>query len=456
MADVLTANAADLDNELAWLASMLELRLKDYFGEQKQDLILPRDGPEAPGLEESRSIYATLVRQHSLGARERLLTAIALAPYLRPQLLDVLFTCNEITKRPFTEFGGHTPTNAGGSTDAAFTPSVETALFLLAADDLGERLRAATLLEPGAHLIRMDLLQTFTAAVDAPPSATSLRPSARLLSALVRGKPHAPEHGDQFPARRVASGMQWDDLVLPEATLGQLLEIRNWLKHGHQLLHDWGMAKRIRPGFTSLFFGPPGTGKTLSACLLGKLCDCEVYKIDLSLVVSKYIGETEKNLSRVFDQAEARRWILFFDEADSLFGKRSQVNDSHDRYANQEVSFLLQRIEDFSGVVILASNMKANIDDAFLRRFQSVVHFPMPRVAERLRLWREAFPEMAALETGLDLARLAERYELSGGTIMNVSRHASLCALARGNATILVSDVDEGIRRELTKEGRAA
>jgi len=204
-----------------------------------------------------------------------------------------------------------------------------------------------------------------------------------------------------------------------------------------------------------LFHGPPGTGKTLTACLIGKHCGCDVYKIDLSLIVSKYIGETEKNLARVFDLAENRGWILFFDEADALFGKRTKVDDAHDRYANQEVSFLLQRIEEFHGVVILASNFKTNIDDAFLRRFQSVVAFPMPKPPERLRLWQEAFPAQVQLAADVDLPRVAERYELSGGTIMNVVRHALLMSLSRNESLVRREDLEEGIRRELLKEGRA-
>ena len=215
------------------------------------------------------------------------------------------------------------------------------------------------------------------------------------------------------------------------------------------------MRDKLRPGYLSLFHGAPGTGKTLSASLVGKQCGREVYKLDLSMVVSKYIGETEKNLARVFDLAEHREWILFFDEADALFGQRTRVADAHDRYANQEVSFLLQRVEEFAGVVILASNLKANIDDAFLRRFHSVVHFPMPGPAERLRLWREAFPRRARLEERIDLAAIAERHELSGGTIMNAVRHASLAALARASELVLLDDVEEGIRRELLKEGRS-
>jgi SpoVK/Ycf46/Vps4 family AAA+-type ATPase len=214
------------------------------------------------------------------------------------------------------------------------------------------------------------------------------------------------------------------------------------------------MGHKLQPGFTSLFYGPPGTGKTFSACLLGQHCGCDVYKIDLSLIVSKYIGETEKNLAKIFDLAEHRRWILFFDEADALFGKRTKVDDSHDRYANQEISFLLQRLEEFNGVVILASNLKTNIDDAFIRRFQSVIHFPMPKAAERLRIWKHAFSAKAELEKRIDLNQIAEKYELSGGTIMNVVRYASLKALSRNETRIVLEDLEDGIRKELLKEGR--
>ncbi len=230
--------------------------------------------------------------------------------------------------------------------------------------------------------------------------------------------------------------------------------MRQWLEHGDTLLDDWEMRHKLRPGFTCLFYGPPGTGKTLSACLLGKHCGCDVYVVDLSMIVSKYIGETEKNLGRVFDMAENRRWILFFDEADALFGRRTQVDSAHDRFANQEVSFLLQRIESFNGVVILASNLKSNIDDAFLRRFHSVVYFPMPKPAERRRIWQRAFSPRAVLEPAIDLGRLAEKHDLSGGTIMNVVRYSSLKALSRNDSVIQLHDMEEGIRREFLKEGR--
>lgn len=451
LADALIANAADLELELDWLANVLHARLLAYFAEPSQSPPMPTPELAPPDLSASNSPYADFLREHDLTPGERLLLLLALVPHVRPQQLDVLLTRNEVTQRGFTEFGG-VPNSVG-----AFLPTGETAIFLLAGDELTERLNTARMLEPTQRLTRLEVLQSVGVMPGDSVLNAPLQLSPRFIGLVTRGQPIGPAFDQHFPARRVHTQMEWEDLVLPESTFSQLEEIGDWLQHGQTLLHEWGMGQRLRPGYTSLFFGPPGTGKTLAACLLGKRCGREVYKIDLSMVVSKYIGETEKNLARVFDQAEHRGWLLFFDEADALFGKRTRVDDSHDRYANQEVSFLLQRIEEFDGVVILASNLKSNIDDAFLRRFQSVIHFPMPKSDERLRIWREAFPSKARLDAGLNLPRLAERHELSGGIIMNVARYAALRTLARADtdATILAIDVEEGIRRELAKEGRA-
>ena len=450
VADALSANARDLERELDWLARVLEARLAAYFAEPSASPVLPDDSMPAPDLSASHSPWAQWLAQQHLLPAERLLLVLALVPQLRPQLLDVLWMRNSSTQRGFTEFGGLAQGESG-----AFMPTLETAAFLLGGEDLNSRLHTRWLLDADQRLARHDILHLASSDGTLTRWGSVLRASRRVLGIVTEGRPGTPEYDAQFPARRVSSERDWADLVLPQSTLDQLEEIRNWLQHGHTLLQDWGMQHKLRPGYTSLFVGPPGTGKTLSACLLGKLCGCEVYRIDLSLVVSKYIGETEKNLARVFDQAEQQRWILFFDEADALFGKRTQVSDAHDRYANQEVSLLLQRIEDFDGVVILASNLKHNIDDAFMRRFQSVVTFPLPRAPERLRLWREAFPARVTFDEKLDLSRIADRHELSGGTIMNVARYASLRALARGDARILARDVEEGVQRELIKEGRA-
>jgi SpoVK/Ycf46/Vps4 family AAA+-type ATPase len=195
------------------------------------------------------------------------------------------------------------------------------------------------------------------------------------------------------------------------------------------------MAGRLRPGYRALFHGPPGTGKTLTAALLGKATKRDVYRVDLSTVVSKYIGETEKNLANLFDQARNRDWILFFDEADALFGKRTNVKDAHDRYANQEISYLLQRVEDFDGLVILASNFRANIDEAFLRR----------------RIWTCALPHSPDRD---QLAAQLAGFELSGGNIVNVVQFAAIEAIAAGLSAINLDVAIKGIRREFEKEGK--
>ncbi|WP_394358234.1 ATP-binding protein [Pedobacter agri] len=219
-------------------------------------------------------------------------------------------------------------------------------------------------------------------------------------------------------------------------------------------MNEFALKRKLKPGFRALFFGQPGTGKSLAAALLGKKHGFPVYRIDLSRIVSKYIGETGKNLSKVFDAAENQQWILFFDEADALFGKRTNVSDARDRYANQETSYLLQRIEDHNGLVILASNFKQNIDQAFLRRFQSIVEFPIPQADQRLKLWKQSFSELTKLESKVNLNEIANKYELSGGVIINVVRYATLKMLKDEAAEIRQKDILEGIKIELKKSGR--
>ena len=221
------------------------------------------------------------------------------------------------------------------------------------------------------------------------------------------------------------------------------------------VLEQWGVGQKLAssPGVTILFAGPPGTGKTMAAEIIASELGLDLYKIDLSTIVSKYIGETEKNLERIFAEASTSNSILFFDEADALFGKRSEVRDSHDRYANIEISYLLQRMEAYDGVTILATNLRANLDEAFTRRLHFAVDFPFPEEADRLRIWQTLFPPGVPRADDLDLPFLARRYRLAGGSIRNVLVSAAYLAAADGRV-VSQAHLLHGVRREMQKMGR--
>ncbi len=245
----------------------------------------------------------------------------------------------------------------------------------------------------------------------------------------------------------------WDDLVLEGHRLDAVREIALRQRQRGRVFGEWGFSPRPSTGVVALFAGPSGTGKTLAAEIVAGECGVDLYKVDLANLVSKYIGETEKNLARIFDAAEASRVVLFFDEADALLGKRSEVADAHDRYANIEVAYLLQRLETYEGVAVLATNLANNLDSAFLRRLHVIVEFPLPKAAERRRIWERSLPRAAPRGADLDLDRLADEVEVSGGTIRNVAVRAAFLAADAGSA-ITMAVMLEALRRELEKLGR--
>ncbi|MEO5641904.1 MAG: ATP-binding protein [Bacteroidia bacterium] len=440
-------NAAVLDRDLAWLATMLDIRFRLYFGQECEFSSI--DELPAPEYPQGASPFSDVVAVNKLNTYERLVLLLALAPYIRPQLLDIFYTKNATYDRGFTEFGGLKGNNHGG-----FLPTAETALFMLAGIDTAKRFEVIQLFHPDAQIMKSGLVRVLAPPADEPLFCGQLCPGREFLGQFTTGKIDKPDYSANFPARLVTTKLDWEDLILEEHVLEEVKEIRAWLKHENELMEGWGLNSILKPGYRSLFFGPPGTGKTLTAMLLGKNTGLDVYRIDLSMIVSKYIGETEKNLANVFDQALNHKWILFFDEADALFGKRTSASSANDRYANQEVSYLLQRIEDYPGVVILATNLKSNIDEAFARRFQNMIHFPMPGVEERLILWKRAFSKSSTLDESADLYKIASEHILSGGAIINVVRYCSLMTIERGSNVILGSDIENGIKREFKKEGK--
>ncbi len=440
-------NLAELYAELDWLAQVIDQVLCSY---------LKQEGHEAhwsdiplPDFSDSAGIYAKLVRDWSLNDHERLALALTLAPHLRPHMLDVFFGLNAHYNRSFTEFGGITDKTYSG-----FLPTGQTLNFLISANDPQWRISAMAILDPGSRLMREQVLALGSTDDTLPSISGALSLSDQWLHYFMTGEKVRPELSAAFPAHPITTPMDWPDLVLEYPVMAQIKEIKTWLNHGDTLMNDWGLAKKIKPGYRALFFGPPGTGKTLTATLLAKSTGREVYRVDLSMIVSKYIGETEKNLSKVFDVAAYKDWILFFDEADALFGKRTEASNSNDRHANQQTGYLLQRIEDFPGVVILATNLKANMDEAFTRRFQAMIHFTMPKAEERLLLWQNAFHGSCELEDDVDLEKIAKDYELAGGAIINVLRYCALAAVGRGSRRVNKDELLAGIRREFRKDNK--
>lgn len=255
-------------------------------------------------------------------------------------------------------------------------------------------------------------------------------------------------------ALKASPHYRWEDIVLPEDTLEHLKEVSGFIKYKGKVHSEWGFEKKLSlgKGLNVLFSGPPGTGKTMAAEILANEVRLDLYKIDLSGLVSKYIGETEKNLKKIFEEAETSNSILFFDEADALFGKRSEVKDSHDRYANIETAYLLQKMEEHEGIVILASNFRKNMDDAFLRRLHFTVEFPLPDDKSRENIWRKTFPRETPLANDVDFAFLS-KFKLTGGNIKNIVLAASFLA-AEYSEAVAMEHLIKATRREYEKIGK--
>jgi AAA+ superfamily predicted ATPase len=293
---------------------------------------------------------------------------------------------------------------------------------------------------------------TEQASAETFPQAVAPQPTASDLFAGARAR---LSHNLASFARKIEPKYFWKDLVLPSDQLSQLREICNQYKYQHVVYGEWGFEQKLSlgKGLNVLFSGHPGTGKTMAAEVIASELHLDLYKIDLSQVVSKYIGETEKNLNRIFHEAQASSSILFFDEADALFGRRTEVKDSHDRYANIEVSYLLQKMEEYDGIAILATNLRQNMDEAFLRRLQFIIEFPFPDEEHRRLIWKVVFPEEAPVASDVDFDLLARAVRLAGGNIKSIALAAAFYAASDGRV-ISQQHLVRAARREFQKLGR--
>ena len=402
-------------SHILWFENVLNISIQLYFQQGCEYSSIEEVTPPDDGwLEE-------VTGRQDITFSERVVVMLALMPHTSPQSLDIFFVQNKNFDRQYTEFGGWKGLSHGG-----FLPTGETASFILAGEDMERKKEVIRMFQKDHWFYAQNILRLEGAGEGEPFLSGQLRPSEEFLSHVLLDREYKPDYNIGFPAKRITTALEWEDMILDYATLEALEEINTWIKHQHTIMEDWGLKRFLKPGYRALFYGPPGTGKTLAATLLGKKNDMDVYRVDLSMIVSKYIGETEKNLAKVFDMAENRNWILFFDEADALFGKRTSTNTSNDRHANQEVAYLLQRIEDFPGTVILATNLKSNIDEAFSRRFQSIIYFPMPDEELRAALWRSMLPKEWLGDDAEELIATAAQTELSGGSIANVVRRCAV------------------------------
>ncbi|PCK08987.1 MAG: AAA family ATPase [Alteromonadaceae bacterium] len=448
--DILSPKQANLNTllqELEWLGKVINIVIASYLKHEGHEQHWLETPP--PIFNSDSSVYASLINEWQLNTYERLCLALALAPHLKPEALDIFFGVNQLTDRGFTEFGG-----IADKTFSGFLPTGQTLIFLIAGNDPLWRTDAELILSPVHRFATEQMITLENGDRNLPRLSGTLTLSEQWLHYFLTGEKVRPELSAAFPAAPITTPLSWPDLVLDYNVMVQVEEIRSWLRHGQKLMRDWGLENKVKPGFRAVFYGPPGTGKTLTAALLAKSTGREIYRVDLSMIVSKYIGETEKNLSRVFDVASNKDWILFFDEADALFGKRTAATTSNDRHANQQTGYLLQRIEDFPGTVILATNLKTNMDDAFTRRFQTMINFSMPSPAQRLQLWQKAFDGVCDLAEDVDLKKISQNHELAGGAIINVLRQCALTAISRDSRTVMQADLIDGIRRELRKDNK--
>lgn len=446
--EVLTDNALLIGNEIEWFRTILDGRIARLDDPEQPTLYFSQFPP--PDVTASTSPYARLINEYELGPQERMLLVCSLIPHIAPEVFTLKLRDEQARLMiRYPEIGGYFD-----ATFTNFVPTLQTIVFILAGDDMSAMLYNQLFLLERSTLLKEQIITLNP--VSTSEDDTNLRNHAvklvpEFIDFVISGKKPRPDFGRAFPATLITTGLSWDQLVVKPAIFRELQRIMKWEQKGAELLRL--TEGRLNSSFTCLFYGPSGSGKTLAVQLLGKTLGIDVFRVDLSMVVSKYVGETEKNLAYLFDRAKGKNWILFFDEADALFGKRTDISDAKDKWANLEMSYLLQRMEEHNGLTILASNLKNNIDNAMTRRFQSIIYFNRPDKRERTELWKKLLPAPFSYHPQLNFGELS-KYELTGGNITNILKAACLDAIARDSKTIDSQDLADAITREFNKENR--
>lgn len=433
-----------LHSEFSWIEALISFRINELCGVEQESKL-----PGLPPLQRGVHAYFDELIINQVSVVERIALSLAFAAHTVPHYLDYLYTKNQYTDRVFTEFG-----ILEGEGDFKMKPTWKTVFFLSHGSNTDVQFGMTEFMH-GDHRLYKSKLLVMPMEKVRNPFLIPLELNRDALYTWIYQNRVRNLADEYFPAHEITSDLNWSDLVIGEETERGLHQLRMWLRHGDTLLQNEKLSKYVNKGIRVLFYGPSGTGKTLTASLLGKEFNLPVYRVDLSQMVSKWIGETEKNLARVFDMAEKQGWILFFDEAESLFSSRGEVNNANDRRANQEVSYLLQRVENFDGTIIMATNLRDNMDEAFVRRFQLMIHFPVPDVETRERLWERLLTDTFPLADNISFSKLAEEFEVTGGTMKNAFRTLMLevCDMPEDEQEVKKADLYRAIRYECSKDG---
>lgn len=423
----------------AWLSNIIAQRIAHLNNVSKSEFEI--EIPET--LLEKGTPFFEILSEIKGQTVDYLLLASSLASRLHEYVFEPLIQIRD----EFPQVGGEVLRSRN-----EFVPTLKTLIFLLNGINADQDDVVYNQLL-SSELIREGIIELVEPREFFYPKHYMLRLTEEYFKYLSMGKKPTMGLTPDFPAQQLITSKKFDDLVLRETSAAQLEDVINYAKYHKVLQEDESVLGKLKNGLIALFWGPPGTGKSLTASVIANELGMEAYRIDLSRIVSKYIGETEKNLERVFHKFENKDCILFFDEADALFGKRSEVKDAKDRYANQEISYLLQRVESFNGIVILASNLKEHMDEAFKRRVLSWVFFPRPDAEERKRLWEIHLPDSFEFENEALLDHLSEKYELTGSHIGNVIKLSCIKALSQDTKILTAAIVEPYIADIYKREG---
>jgi hypothetical protein len=411
---VLPASAAHLQEELYWLQQVITHRI-DTLSTGHADVL-----PPPPQLSGEPSPYADFVHKHTLNAGERLVLILGLCTYLRPELLYPMVINDELRRLSQMD---------PGMQKLALSPTHETALFLAAHGNLTARIQLAQVFEPGHVFYRLSVLDTSSAEPGAPVFSAAYSTATSWRDLFLYGTYRAPRFSPHFPAHLLETPLNWDDLIVTDFTRDKINEAQQSIQAADTLRQAWKLNGIIPQGYRLLLHGDSGQGKTLTATLFGKMLGREVYRIDVSAVASKWVGETMQRLDALFRTAEHKDWILFFDEGDALLQQRSDAGNDSGRYGNMDAAFLLQRIEGFNGIIIVATNLMQNIDRGFIRRFQSTILFKSLDSELQARVWERFWPHnQVQFPTLPNAGHLYLNFPLSPAAICHVIRRASTYA----------------------------